>query len=123
MFISEQQELLADRLNSEPLIFRGCSHSELGMILLGAVVFWLPMSLIVAAAFGALSMGLGLAGLGILASVYFGATLFQAIKRGRPDNYYRHLIWVTLNDLGLWRSPLIRRTGYWSLGRSFVILG
>ena len=118
----EQKEVLADRLNSEPLIFRGCSNSELGMILFCAVVFWVPMSLMVAAAFGAVAMGLGLSGLGILATVYLGATLFQTIKRGRPDNYYQHLMMIKLNDLGFWRSKLIRRNGFWSLGRSFITL-
>lgn len=111
-------ETLADRLNSEPMIFRGCSNSELGLILLFAVLFWVPVSLLVAAAFGAVAMGLGLSGLGILATVYFGATLFQWIKRGRPDNYYQHLMMIRLNDLGLWKSGLIRRTGLWSLGRA-----
>ena len=115
-----RQELLADRLNSEPLIFRGCSNSELGMILLGAVLFWVPVSLMLAAAFGAVAMGLGFSGLGILATVYFGATVFQLIKRGRPDNYYQHLMMIRLNDVKLWKSNLIRRTGFWSLGRSFI---
>ncbi len=115
-----KQEILADRLNSEPLIFRGCSNSELGLILVCAVIFWVPVSLLVAASFGAVAMGLGLSGLGILATVYFGATLFQWIKRGRPDNYYQHLMMIRLNDLGLWKSNLIRRTGFWSLGRAFI---
>ena len=114
------REILADRLNSEPLIFRGCSNSELGLILLCAVIFWVPTSLLIAASFGAVAMGLGLSGLGILATVYFGATLFQWIKRGRPDNYYQHLMMIRLADLGLWQSDIIRRTGFWSLGRAFV---
>jgi conjugative transfer region protein (TIGR03750 family) len=113
-------DILADRLNSEPLIFRGCSNSELGMILLCAVLFWVPVSLMIAASFGAVAMGLGLSGLGILATVYVGATLFQLVKRGRPDNYYQHLMMIRLNGLGLWRSRLIRRHGSWSLGRSFL---
>ena len=42
-------ETLADRLNQEPVIFRGSSSSELGMILLCAVVFWVPFALTIAA--------------------------------------------------------------------------
>jgi len=118
MIVNEQQETLADRVNSEPLIFRGCSSSELGLVLVGAVLFWVPMSLMIAAAFGHVAMGLGFSGLGILATVYGGATLFQWIKRGRPDHYYQHVVIITLNDLGLRKSGLIRRSGSWSLGRS-----
>jgi conjugative transfer region protein (TIGR03750 family) len=118
MTINEQQETLADRVNSEPLIFRGCSSSELGFVLFGAVLFWVPMSLLIAAAFGHVAMGLGFSGLGILATVYGGATVFQWIKRGRPDHYYQHVLMITFNELGLWKLRLIRRTGSWSLGRS-----
>ena len=53
-------ETLADRLNQEPVIFRGSTNSELGVILLCAVVFWVPMGLIIGAFMGAIVMGLGL---------------------------------------------------------------
>ena len=33
--MSHRQEILADRLNAEPAIFKGCSSSELGMIVGG----------------------------------------------------------------------------------------
>lgn len=114
-----EETLLGDRLNSEPLIFRGCTNSELGLILLCAVVFWVPFSLLLAAAFGKVAMGLGFSGLGILATIYFGATLFQWVKRNRPDHYYQQRVLVFLVDLKLWNPGLIRRTGWWSLGRSF----
>lgn len=112
-----QAELLADRLNSEPLIFRGCSHTELGMILLGAVLFWVPTALFIAAAFGRVAMGLGIAGVTILASVFLGATLFQKVKSGRPDNYYQHQLMIKL--AALWGTRLILHQGHWTLGRNF----
>lgn len=111
-------ETLADRLNHEPVIFRGSSSSELGMILLCAVVFWVPFALIIAALLGAVAMGLGLASLGILATVFIGSTLFQKIKRGRPDNYYQHRMMIILHQLGLRTSTLIRYQGAWYLGRT-----
>lgn len=111
-------ETLADRLNQEPVIFRGSSSSELGMILLCAVVFWVPFALIVTGLLGALAMGLGLASLGVLATVFIGATCFQKIKRGRPDNYYQHRMMILLHQLGLRSTPLIRHQGAWSLGRT-----
>lgn len=111
-------ETLADRLNQEPVIFRGSTNSELGMILLCATVFWLPTGLILAALFGAMVMGLGIAALGVLGTVYFGSTWFQRIKRGRPDFYYQHLLIIYLNKLGVRSSSLIARQGSWDLGRT-----
>jgi len=115
-----QQEILADRLNSEPLIFRGSSSSEMKIIFFSAIVFWVPFSFLIAASFGAPMLGLGFSGLGILASVFFGSTLFQWVKRGRPDHYYQHLVKVKLQDSGFWPAGLIRHSGFWGLGRTFI---
>jgi len=116
--MSDPQEILADRLNAEPVIFRGCSSSELGMIVGVAVVLWLPLSLLLAWLLGAITMGFGIAGVGVVATVVVCATLFQRIKRGRPEGYYQQRIRIRLHDLGLRRSPWVRRSGAWDIGRT-----
>jgi conjugative transfer region protein (TIGR03750 family) len=116
--MSDDDNILAERMNVEPPIFRGCSSSELGMIVFAAAVVWLPVSLLVAWALGALSMGFGIAGIAIVATVVLTAGLFQRVKRGRPDGYYQQQLTVTLSRFGLRRSPFIRRDGHWSIGRS-----
>ncbi len=116
--MDQQTETLADRLNQEPVIFRGSTNSELGVILLCAVVFWVPTGLIVGALLGAIVMGLGLITLGVLLTIFFGSTYFQRIKRGRPDNYYQHLVMIKLSRLGLRKSTIILKSGTWDLGRS-----
>ena len=57
--MSNDHEILADRLNAEPAIFKGCSSSELGMIVGLAIVIWLPLSLLLAwlLAFGIYRIG------------------------------------------------------------------
>jgi len=60
--MADRKDILADRLNAEPAIFKGCSSSELGIIVAVAALFWLPMSLVLAALAGAFTMGFGLAG-------------------------------------------------------------
>ena len=116
--MSDPQEILADRLNAEPVIFRGCSSSELGMIVGVAVVLWLPLSLLLAWLLGAITMGFGIAGVGVVATVVVCATLFQRIKRGRPEGYYQQRIRIRLHDLGLRRSHWVRRSGAWDIGRT-----
>lgn len=110
--------LLAGRLDTEPVIFRGCSSSELGFILGLATAVWLPLSFLFAGLLGALAMGAGIAVVGVLATVFVTATIFQRLKRGRPDGYYQQRLRLGLEDMGLRRSGFVRRGGAWDIGRT-----
>lgn len=115
--MSNDHETLADRLNAEPAIFKGCSSSELGMIVGLAIVVWLPLSLLLAWLLGAITMGFGIAGVGVVATVVVMATLFQRIKRGRPEGYYQQWLRIRLQTIGLYRTPWVLRSGSWDIGR------
>ena len=116
--MSNSHEVLADRLNAEPAIFKGCSSSELGMIVGLAIAVWLPLSLLLAWLLGAITMGFGIAGVGVVATVVASATLFQRIKRGRPDGYYQQWLRICLHGTGLYRAPWVLRSGAWDIGRT-----
>ena len=116
--MSSRDDILADRLNVEPAIFKGCSSSELGIIVSVAALVWLPVSLLLTGLMGAVTMGFGLAGVGVVGSVIVTAGLFQRLKRGRPDGYYQQQASIWLSDHGLRRAPFIRRSGAWDIGRT-----
>lgn len=116
--MTERHDILANRLNAEPAIFRGCSSSELGVIVGVSALVWLPVSLLLAWLAGAVTMGFGIAGIGIVATALLIASLFQRLKRNRPDGYYQQQIAIWLEDRGLRRSPFLRRSGAWDIGRS-----
>ena len=116
--MTDVNNILADRLNVEPAIFKGCSSSELGVIVSLAIIIWLPLSVLLAWLLGAPSMGLGMAGIAIVCTVVITAAVFQGVKRGRPDGYYQQQFIIGLARLGLRRSPFIRRNGSWAIGRS-----
>ncbi|MGE0626167.1 MAG: DUF3487 family protein [Pseudomonadales bacterium] len=40
------------------------------------------------------------------------------MKRNRPDGYYQQRIVLWLDDQGLRRSPFVRRSGAWDIGRT-----
>ena len=111
-------QLLADRLNAEPVIFRGCTSTELGVVVVLATVAWLPICLTIAWLLGAPSMGLGLAGVMVVLSVIVTATVLQRLKRGRPEAYYLHRLGIALARCRLNRSTFVLREGDWSLGRT-----
>ena len=116
--MAHRDEILADRLNVEPAIFKGCSSSELGLIVGVAALIWLPVSLLLAGLMGALTMGFGFAGVGVVGTVIVMASLFQRLKRGRPDGYYQQQALIWLSDRGLRHAPFIRRSGAWDIGRT-----
>ena len=120
--MSGSHEVLADRLNAEPAIFRGCSSSELGMMVGIAIVVWLPLSFLLAWLLSAATMGFGIAGVGVVGSVVILATLFQRIKRNRPEGYYQQWLRMRLHSLGLGRAPWVLRSGTWDLGRTHAPL-
>jgi len=116
--MSSRDDILADRLNVEPAIFKGCSSSELGVIVGVAALVWLPVSLLLTDLLDAVTMGFGLAGVGVVGTVIMMANLFQRLKRGRPDGYYQQQVSIWLADHGLRRAPFIRRSGAWDIGRT-----
>jgi conjugative transfer region protein (TIGR03750 family) len=113
----ESTETLADRLNAEPIIFRGSTSTELLTIVFCGAVFWLPLSLFIAILLGSWSLMMGITGFGIILTTYLGTTLFQHIKRGRPDFYYQHLVIIKLNNWGFRKAQLVLKTTHWSQGR------
>ena len=119
--MSTTKKILADRLNVEPAIFKGCSSSELGIIVTLALVIWLPVSVLLAWGLGAPSMGLGMAGIAIVGTVVITASVFQRLKRGRPDGYDQQQFMIGLSKLGLRRSPFICRNGSWAIGRNQIM--
>ena len=110
--------VLAERVNDEPAILRGCSSSELVMVLIVSICFWMPLALVIGILTDRLAMALGLAGAMVMVSVWLGAVAFQHIKRGRPPGYYQQAIPVWLHKRGLRRSKFALPQGQLSLGRN-----
>ncbi len=120
--MADSHEVLADRLNAEPVIFRGCSSTELGVMAAMAIVIWLPLGFGLAWSLDAATMGFGIAGVGVVASIVGLATLFQRIKRNRPEGYYQQWLRIYLHGLKLCHTPWVLRSGAWDLGRTHASL-
>ena len=113
----QDNELLPVRLNAEPSIFRGCSLSELMLLVTVGGIALVPGSVIVCGLFGYLMMGVGIGLLLVIAWVVIGATVLQKLKRGRPLGYYQLRLRLWLEDLHLLRSSFIRQSRVWDVGR------
>ena len=116
--MSKDTTLITERLNGEPAIFKGCSLSELTTMTLAAVAFWIPSCLLVAGLLGSVTMGFGVAGVLVVASVIVASSLFRRLKANRPMGYYQIALHLWLAKHGLVKTRLVTRSGVWDLGRS-----
>ena len=113
-----QDERLPTRLNAEPAVFKGCSTSELAAFAAASAVVWLPFGIAISWLAGALTMGFGVAGAGIVATVVALASLFQRLKRNRPDGYYKFRARIWLAERRLVKAPMVLESQSWTLGRT-----
>ena len=114
---AENNNLLPLRLNAEPSIFRGCSLSELMLLLSVGGTVLVPCSIVICGLFGYLMMGVGVGLLLMIVWVVIGATVLQKLKRGRPLGYYQLRLRLWMEDLHLFRRSFIRQSQVWDIGR------
>lgn len=114
----ENRNLLADRVDVEPPIFRGCSSSELLAMLVASILTWLPTSIVLALLINRPAFALGILAVGVLGTMFFGAGLFYRVKRNRPDHYYVHSFKKILHTRKLHSARFIWRSGIWDVSRT-----
>ena len=110
-------DLLPNRLNAEPSIFRGCSLSELMLLAASGAIIWIPFWVIMCSLLGIVMMGVGAGVISIIVWVFFGSTYLQKVKRGRPVGYYQLQLRLLSEELGIRKSGVIRQSRIWDIGR------
>jgi len=118
MSAPEAEDLLAERLNHEPVVLLGYTDSELAWAIKIAGLLGFPVTLGIGWVFGKAMTGLGGGLLLTLALVVAGGKVLQRLKRGKPDFYYRTRLGLALHRAGLRDCGLIRYRGVMSLGRT-----
>lgn len=108
---------LSDFVGSEPVVFMGCTTSELTAICLGSLGLAFLVFLFMAFALGNIPFSIGFSALLGLLAAFAAARILRLVKRGKPDNYYQVLFLFYRARFGLCRS-LVVRSGSWGLGRS-----
>ena len=116
--MATDSHLLAERLNTEPPVSRGCSVPELLTLFGTSVAVCLPLGGLLGWQLGAFQLGLAAGVIGIVATLAVAPTVLQRVKRDRPDGYPRQWLAIQLHDWRIWPSPYVRRSGAWDLGRT-----
>ena len=63
-------------------------------------------------------IGVGLAFPSAVGVTWIAAHAFQRAKQGKPKGYWKQRFLLTLEEFGLMPPLYVRRSGYWSVGRS-----
>ncbi|MBC8954470.1 TIGR03750 family conjugal transfer protein [Xenorhabdus sp. PB62.4] len=108
---------LPDRLNAEPVVFRGFTTPELGLAALAGIVLGLAVSLPLIPLAGWVMLPTGMLVMPLLL-ISFGGRWLAHVKRGKPENY----LWLKLEEkkrrLGFGDPAWIIAAQGWSLRRS-----
>jgi conjugative transfer region protein (TIGR03750 family) len=108
---------LTDRINAEPQILNGMSHSEI--MLFGGLFFTINMLVFSLAAFITdwylilLPMPL----LGTTLCIWYFSKHLAKTKENRPDGFHVQYMKTHFVKMGLIHSQVITWSDYWSLGR------
>ena len=109
---------IPDRLNQEPVVFRGLTNTELFQTLGFSFFGWCPICVLIASFFGMGILGIGVAVLmSMLTLMVVGARL-QAIKRNLPDGQHVVIFKRWLQKKGIKNSGYCLYSGSWDIRRS-----
>lgn len=111
------QDFLLNRLNYDPIVWMGCSQRE---ILLVAALISAPL-LLLGATMGYLAWGNIPFGMlpGLLLSVVgitVGLKAVARVKRDKEPGFLNQVVTDKLEQWGVKKTPIIRRSGSWSVG-------
>lgn len=112
-------EFLPDRLNGEPVVFRGLTTSEMFLLLKLGAVLWFPVGIVICAFFGIALIGVGVGAVLTLGTIVIGGNVMQRKKRGKPDNYHVRHLKCLAQDKRLSSYGFTRYTGPWSVARTW----
>lgn len=85
-------DFIPDRLIEEPVVFRGMTDTEVVVLIIAGLVFWIPVSVLLLLPFGWGLFGVGI-GVGMaIASLLLIGRYLTGLKRRRPDGL--HIVYL-----------------------------
>jgi conjugative transfer region protein (TIGR03750 family) len=108
---------MPDRLNAEPVVFRGFTTPELGLAALAGAALGLVPGIACSFLWGWVTIPTGVL-LMPLVVVFFGGRIMTRLKRGKPENYIWQRLALRRTLAGLGDLLTITTSGHWSLKRS-----
>lgn len=114
--------VLAETLNRSPVVLRGLTVPEVVVLAMMAVAVWFPTGIIVGAWLWTWMMGLAVAVVFLIATVFLMPLVLERLKRDKPTAYYSQRIrrWATAR-LGVKNGAFVPRNTRFELGRTYLV--
>ncbi|WP_387466261.1 TIGR03750 family conjugal transfer protein [Photorhabdus sp. RM323S] len=112
---------LPDRLNAEPVVFRGFTTPELGWTALTGLIAGTVIGLLLTPVTGWVMIPT-VALIAPLLLIAFGGKYLARVKRGKPENYLYRQLEVKKRRYGLGDPSLIVTSQRWSLRRRHRVM-
>ena len=113
---TNNNQCTANLIDSEPVLFFGCSNSEIFTLVFIGFVIGSITGLIVAFIFGYILVAVPFPVFGAFVGVVKGGKMLGKSKEGKPDGYYSRVIKMKLCKFGLTNS-FVHRMGAWRTRR------
>ncbi|EDT2963651.1 TIGR03750 family conjugal transfer protein [Salmonella enterica subsp. enterica] len=111
-------EFLPDRLNREPVVFRGMTTTELFISLSGGFIAGIFGGIIPAVLLSVWALIPTGALLGAVLSIMAGGRWLARLKRGRPDSWLYQAIGAFFARHGFGDPRLVQSSDVWNIRRS-----
>ncbi|ECI6680430.1 TPA: TIGR03750 family conjugal transfer protein [Salmonella enterica] len=111
-------EFLPDRLNREPVVFRGMTTTELFIALGGGLLSGLVCGIFPAVLLGIWALVPTGALVGAALAIMVGGKWLARLKRGRPDTWLYRAMDARLARHGFGNPKLVQTTAVWVIRRS-----
>ncbi|USB67188.1 TIGR03750 family conjugal transfer protein [Klebsiella pneumoniae] len=111
-------EFLPDRLNREPVVFRGMTTTELFMVLAGGFLAGLTGGVFPAALLGIWALVPSGALAGAALAIMVGGKWLAQLKRGRPDTWLYRMTGAWYARHGFGDPKLVQQSAAWVTRRS-----
>jgi len=112
-------DFLPDRLNAEPVVFRGLTNREIIGLAGFGLLLWMPVCAFIGFLLGNAVLGMPMGVVVMLLQVYIASIFLTRFKRGRPDNFHMDALAVWLQQKGIKSSGLLLYSGPWDVVRVF----
>lgn len=111
-------EFLPDRLNREPVVFRGMTTTELFIALGGGLLSGLVCGIFPAVLLGIWALVPTGALVGAALAIMVGGKWLARLKRGRPDTWLYRAMDARLASHGFGNPKLVQKSAVWVVRRS-----
>lgn len=111
-------EFLPDRLNADPVVFRGMTNREVLFLAGSGLAIWMPISFLIAWLVGFPVFGLAGGLVLMIAQIWFASLYLMRAKRGKPEGYHLEAILIALQKFGVANCGATLYSGPWDIVRS-----